>query len=136
MNQKNLNDLAKITEALYLREYEKLRTALREEARIKSGLARLDEQVAQVRSSQAKDHAHKAVGADILWQCWETKTRRGLNADLARSRAKRLIKTQALTRAFGQKSAMQHLLMQTKASERINRARQALERLCQDTLLD
>ncbi|MCE8552971.1 hypothetical protein KBY29_01490 [Ruegeria pomeroyi] len=130
-----LNQMTRVGEALYLREYERIRAVLEEEARITAQIARLDDQVLRIRTEGTGDHGYRSVGADILWQGWESRTRRQLNSELARARAKRLSMMDALKRAFGRKQAIAQIAQDEKSARVKARRKAQLDALCRDATL-
>lgn len=135
MKRSVLNQMTRVGEALYLREYERIRAVLEEEARITAQIARLDDQVLRIRTEGTGDHGYRSVGADILWQGWESRTRRQLNSELARARAKRLSMMDALERAFGRKQAIAQIAQDEKSARVKARRKAQLDALCRDATL-
>lgn len=124
--------MSQAADALYLREYERIRVVMAEEARIAAQLAQLDAQLASLRDRDASDHDYRSVGADILWQAWETRTRRALNQSLARARAKRLTMMDGLRLAFGRKQAIAELAQNHRNDTLRTRNKRFQDRLCAD----
>ncbi|WP_234170822.1 hypothetical protein [Ruegeria pomeroyi] len=135
VRQSILDQMTGVGEALYLREYERIRAVLEEEARITAQIARLDDQVLRIRAEGTGDHGYRSVGADILWQSWESRTRRQLNSDLARARAKRLSMMDELKRAFGRKQAIAQIAEDEKSARVKARRKAELDALCRDAVL-
>ncbi|MCE8517723.1 hypothetical protein KBY31_13450 [Ruegeria pomeroyi] len=135
MKRSVLDQMTRVGEALYLREYERIRAVLEEEARITAQIARLDDQVLRIRTEGTGDHGYRSVGADILWQGWESRTRRQLNSELARARAKRLSMMDALKRAFGRKQAIAQIAQDEKSARVKARRKAQLDALCRDATL-
>lgn len=135
MRHSILDQMTRVGEALYLSEYERIRAVLEEEARIASQIARLDDQVLRIRAEGAGDHGYRSVGADILWQGWESRTRRQLNSELARARAKRLSMMDELKRAFGRKQAIAQIAEDEKSARVKARRKAQLDALCRDAVL-
>lgn len=135
VRQSVLDQMTRVGEALYLREYERIRAVLEEEARITAQIARLDDQVFRIRTEGTGDHGYRSVGADILWQGWESRTRRQLNSELARARAKRLSMMDALKRAFGRKQAIAQIARDEKSARVKARRKAQLDALCRDATL-
>lgn len=77
-----LVQLVTLCDAAYRRQQQSIQKILNEEARLRHQLAQLD-QHAQ-RPAQDIDIAHRALGADILWQGWLGRKKRDLNQQLAR----------------------------------------------------
>lgn len=98
-----LRDLA---EALYLREMRAIAGVLAEEAALRAALAGLDRQAAQAQTELDRDPAMKSVGADLMWQGWQTRTRRRLNIELAQVIARKLGGLDAVRTAFGRRQAL------------------------------
>ncbi|WP_170518345.1 hypothetical protein [Ruegeria atlantica] len=119
MKQAALSDLKNVTEAVFQKEYNALRPLLEAEARVQKQLARLDAQVRQSRQDSAAAEGYRVTGTDVLWNGWESATRRQLNMELARIRAKKLSAMDALRTAFGRKQAVTNLSnAQKKAHKR------------------
>ncbi|MEX0317842.1 MAG: hypothetical protein AB3N21_07810 [Ruegeria sp.] len=135
MKPTTLSRIKQVTEALYLDEYDRMRPVLQEEARLRGQLARLDAQMAQARHDGEHTPGFKPLGADILWQGWESRTRRALNTDLARVQAQKLTAMDRLRAAFGRKEALARLT--EAAGSEAARKRRAAESaaLCQDAVL-
>ena len=112
MTKNRLSELAAVTVAVYQREYRQLRPLLQQEAGLRAQLARLDLQVAEVRSEGAKADGYNVTGGDMLWHSWESATRRNLNIELARARAQKLAALDNLRTAFGRKQAVETLVKQ------------------------
>lgn len=104
-----MHQMTRVSEALYLREHARIRPLLEAEARILARLARLDAQRDQMRATQGSQDAYLRIGADTLWQAWESRTRRALNTDLAQARARKLAAMDALRLAFGRRQAVADL---------------------------
>lgn len=132
MKKQMLDRMSQAADALYLREYERIRVVMAEEARIAAQLARLDAQLAGLRDRDAADHDYRSVGADILWQAWETRTRRALNQSLARARAKRLSMMDGLRLAFGRKQAIAELALHHRNNTLQARGKRFQDSLCAD----
>ncbi|NIZ60474.1 hypothetical protein DL239_05730 [Sedimentitalea sp. CY04] len=122
MNQKKLDQMAAVTEAQYLREHAKIKPILDEDAALRGKIAKLDAQIKETRQQAENDHAMRALGADLLWQGWHSRTRRQLNIELAQVTARKLKAMDQVRKAFGRKHAVQ-----TMADD--ERKRQKLERI-------
>ena len=57
MKQKKLDQMAAVTEALYLREHAKIKPILDAEAAVRGKLAKLDAQMKETRQQGEQDHA-------------------------------------------------------------------------------
>ncbi|WP_254443641.1 hypothetical protein [Ruegeria atlantica] len=109
MKQRELSELGKIAEAAFQKEYNDLRPLIEAEARVQQQLIRLDSQAKQSRLDSASAEGYRVTGTDVLWNGWESATRRQLNMDLARLRAQKLSAIEALGTAFGRKQALLNL---------------------------
>ena len=128
MDKTQLAGLAQVTDALYLREFEKIKSILEEEARLLENLSRLDD---QVRGNRDPDVTVRSLGADLLWQGWEERTRRQLNMELAQVRARKLVMMEKVRTAFGRKQMIEDMMAQARSDrDRLKRVR-AQERLMQ-----
>ena len=116
MTKADILDLENVTEAAFQKEYTALRPMLEAEARVQSQLTRLDAQVQQTRQDSSSIEGYRVTGTDVLWNGWESATRRQLNMELARVRAQKLAALDALRVAFGRKQAVAKLLADQKAA--------------------
>ncbi len=114
MRRKDLTEMEKVAEALYQKEYSALRPTLEAEAKVLQQLARLDDQALQTRRNSARTDGYQVTGTDVLWNGWESSTRRNLNTELARIRSQKLSAMDRLRSAFGRKQAVQNLSDQAK----------------------
>ncbi|MCA0870518.1 hypothetical protein LCL97_06765 [Seohaeicola saemankumensis] len=113
-----LPELAKATHAMYLREHDKVKGILKEEAALRLRLAQLDEHARAARETGSTVGSMRAIGADILWQAWEERTRRALNMELARVMARKLAAMDRVRTAFGRKTAVANLSRDEKETRR------------------
>lgn len=109
MKLSTLSVLKSVTEAKFQKEYQQLRPVLEAEAQIQRQLLQLDAQMMQVRRDSCETQGYRITGTDILWNSWESTTRRQLNTDLARVRARKLAALDALKLEFGRNRAVQDL---------------------------
>lgn len=118
MKRPVLDQMAAAAQAIYLREHHKIQDVLSTEARLRQSLARLDAQAEQARRQTPTDHSMRAVGADILWQGWVTRTRKQLNIELAQVMALKLTAMDRIRIAFGRRQAIRRMLEETTARRR------------------
>ncbi|EEE39069.1 hypothetical protein RKLH11_2915 [Rhodobacteraceae bacterium KLH11] len=107
-----MTDLLAVTEAVFQQEHQRLRPLLEQETRLLGQLARLDAQLDEVRAHGAQADGYRITGTDLLWQGWESATRRNLNTELARLRSQKIAAMEALRVAFGRKQAVANLSRQ------------------------
>jgi hypothetical protein len=118
MKDTQLSGLDKIADVAFQKQFQTLRPILEAEARIQNQLAKLDHQLDQVRKASGWTEGYQISGADILWNGWESATRRALNMRLAQTRAQKLAGMEALRIAFGRKQAVATLREQQLKSHR------------------
>jgi len=121
MKQKMLDQMAAVTEAQYLREHAKIKPILDAEAALRGKLTRLDAQMKDTRQQGEQDHAMRALGADLLWQGWHSRTRRQLNIELAQITARKLMAMDQVRKAFGRKHAVQTMADQERKRQKQDR---------------
>ena len=123
MTRTRLSDLSIVTETMFQKKYQLLHPVLKAEAHIQQQLARLDSQVEQVRRASSQTEGYRVTGTDVLWNGWESSTRRQLNTELARARAQKLAALEELRRVFGRKQAIENLISDLRAERRRNEGR-------------
>ncbi|MFS4581694.1 hypothetical protein [Phaeobacter sp. C3_T13_0] len=129
MKQKMLDQMADVTQAMYLQEHAKVKPVLDAEAQLRGQLAKLDRQIKETREMANSDHAMKALGADLLWQSWHSKTRRQLNMELAQITAQKLRAMDKLRKAFGRKHAVETMATQERQRHKKDMAQKLHNRL-------
>lgn len=129
MKQKMLDQMAAVTAAQYMQEHAKIQPALAREAELRGQLARLNEQVQASREQTEGDHTMKALGADLLWQGWHTRTRRQLNMDLAKATAQKLRMMDQLRQAFGRKHAVETMAAAERKRDKAAKAKALMDKL-------
>ncbi|MDE4172947.1 hypothetical protein PXK01_02215 [Phaeobacter sp. PT47_59] len=129
MKQKMLDQMAAVTAAQYLREHARIKPVLDEEARLRGQLNKLKAQVQETRAQAEDSHAMKALGADLLWEGWHTRTRRQLNTELAQATAKKLVAMDKLRKSFGRKTAIQDMAKAERDRTKAARIKALQERL-------
>ena len=107
--KKMLDQMAAVTHAQYLREHARVKPVLDEEARLRGQLNKLQQRVGETRAQVEDDHAMKALGADLLWEGWHTRTRRELNTELAKVTARKLMAMDKLRKSFGRNTAIEDM---------------------------
>ena len=129
MKQNMLDQMAAVTAAQYMQEHAKVQPVLAQEAALRGQLARLNAQVQTAREQAEGDHAMRALGADLLWQGWHTRTRRQLNLELAQATAKKLRMMDQLRKAFGRKHAVETMAAAERKRHKTERAKALMNRL-------
>ncbi len=118
MRQDKIDQMAAVTEALYLKEFRCIGSILSDEAELRGKLTRLDAQVAMNRKVSVDLHAMRVLGADLLWQGWTTRTRRQLNIELAQVLARKSAVMERVRLAFGRQQAVKFLQGVERADRR------------------
>lgn len=105
-----LDQLTKITDALYHVDLAKLKSVSAEEAEIREKLSTLDAQEKEA-AVQAESNAISlgAIGADILWQAWVERKRKSLLMTLANILVRKSHAKDALRRTFGKNAVAEKL---------------------------
>ncbi|WP_323781120.1 hypothetical protein [Leisingera sp.] len=129
MKQKMLEQMAAVTAAQYMQEHAKIQPALAREAQLRGQLAKLNSQVQAARAQADSDHTMKALGADLLWQGWHSRTRRQLNLELAQATAQKLRMMDQLRKAFGRKHAVETMAGSERKRRKADQAKAFMERL-------
>ena len=65
----------------------------------------------------------RALGADLLWQGWHSRTRRQLNIELAQVTARKLMAMDKVRKAFGRKHAVQTMADQERKRKKVDRVK-------------
>lgn len=105
--------LHSVTDAMYLRAQQSLRTVLLREAQLRGELNKLDQNAQIARSEHSeKIGSMRSLGADILWEGWVARTRAQLNLELAKVLAQKEKNIGTVRKAFGKKTVSQKLLTQ------------------------
>lgn len=71
----------------------------------------------------------KALGADLLWQGWHSRTRRQLNVELAKATAQKLRMMDQLRLAFGRKHAVETMANAERKRHKAELAKAQMNRL-------
>lgn len=127
MKHTQIPALEKVTEATFQKKFQELRPILDAEARVRQQLAKLDLQLSQVRTESDKTEGYQVSGTDILWNGWESATRRQLNMQVAQIRAQKLAAVEALRFAFGRKQAVEALGEKFHQKHSLKAARKLVE---------
>lgn len=131
MKTEKLRHMARVTEAAYLHEFQKVQGILAEEARLRQNLLQLDAQACENTKVIARDTSMKSVGADLLWQAWLSRTRRQLHIELAQVMAQKLTAMDRVRNAFGRNNAVSVMHEKVENDRRSKLQKQALTRLIQ-----
>ncbi|WP_282096814.1 hypothetical protein [Epibacterium ulvae] len=130
MKQKMLEQMAAVTAAQYMQEHAKIKPILDNEARLRGNIAKLDAQLQDSKAQVGQDLPMKALGADLLWQGWHSRTKRQLNIELAQATAQKMMAMERLKKSFGRKHAVE-----TMAKDEKNRLKKEKIALLQSRLL-
>jgi hypothetical protein len=125
MRLDRVGQLSGAMRALFAKEHRKISAILEKESGLRNKLVQLESQVAQNRDACANSYQLHAVGAQLLWQGWTTRTHRQLNTELAQVMSEKLVAMERVRVAFGRQQAVE--MMQT-AELRASRIRQSRKR--------
>ncbi len=106
-----LKDLAELTDAIYQAELQKMSALNAKEAGIRRKIADLETlRRDNLSLPSVQLNVVRQIGADVLWQGWISRTREGLNIELAQILAQKEHMKSELQRAFGKQMAAKELL--------------------------
>lgn len=126
MSDPRMHQLVQATHAIYLREFEKIKAILEQEAMLRGDLAKLARHEAETREANP---TMQALGADLAWRGWIERKRRELNIELAQVMARKLNAMDQVRAAFGRKHAVQKLLEIEEAKHKKKAQKHAFDRL-------
>lgn len=111
-----LRDLAELTNAIYQAELQKMAALNAKETTLRRKIDDLETLRRENRSlASGQLNVVRQIGADVLWQGWVSRTREGLNVELAQILAQKEHLKSALQRAFGKQLAAKDLLANAKS---------------------
>lgn len=128
----DLDQLVALSDARYRREQQSIQRILAEEARLRSSLRQLDDQMRDSRQNGSVEQ--RALGADILWQGWVGRKKTELNQQLARLM---VIKEQSLVqvrRAYGKLLVSEQMRTDARSEQKKKRGKAALDRAIDTSL--
>lgn len=108
-SEDELHRLRDVTRVMYDREYAKVADILAREGAILRDLGRLDQLAATGRDMTVENSTMHAIGADLHWQAWQSRTRAQLNSELAQLRAQKMVIMAQVRKAFGRDQAVEKL---------------------------
>lgn len=121
-----LEHLLSVSQASYDSQRQTFAKILAEESHLRSELARLKKLEQSAAATDQSLTPLRAVGADILWQSWLTRSRTNLNIQLARTLAIKAHEQSKVRQAFGKVVALQQLILETQHQDRKLRAQRLL----------
>lgn len=121
MTPEKLKDLNRVTDALYQKEFAAIRDLITREGQLRSRLHQLDQQVNEGKATLQDQPMMQLIGADILWQAWESRTRRGLHTELAQVLALKSHAMDKVRYAFGRNQATETLLKNAENQRKMRR---------------
>lgn len=131
MKQDKLSQMAEVTHAVYLNEFQKVQGILEEESRLREQLSRVRDQSRQGREDMKENLSMQSVGADLLWQAWLTRTQRQLNIELSQVMARKLTSMGRVRQAFGRQNAVAAMHEAQREEAQRDRRKKAFELLIQ-----
>lgn len=117
MNPRKIAQMADVTEAVYMNEFQKIKVILAREASLRNSLAELRNQRNAAGSQQMQ-----AIGADLVWQTWLERSVQQLNMELAQVMARKLELLDRVRKAFGRNEAVRQLAQKSAADQKKRRA--------------
>lgn len=129
-----LKHMLTITQAKYQLKQQSFQKIITQENHLRRKLMRLDELQLQSQN-QAKDaHEMRAIGADILWQGWLSRSKSQLNLQLAKVLATKLHHLAQVKQAYGKVLVVQELLDQDEEKAKTKKAQDALSQAIDTSL--
>lgn len=123
-----LEDLAKLTDALYEAELSKMQVLNKHEARLRLGLKELDEMRHRNQTlPEVQMNSVRQTGADVLWEGWIGRTRENLNTQLAQVLAQKARMASGVRRAFGKRMAAADLMEAQAEAASVHREKRRWE---------
>lgn len=129
MTLDELQMLLKVARLTYLKEQNRMRNILAEEAKLRRQLAKLDDLSRKAQAELTHSQAMKQIGADVTWRSWQDRTRRELNISLARVMARKLPFQEKLRQSFGRITVLEKMIEAEARNRRKLTARQQMDRL-------
>jgi hypothetical protein len=127
--------LHSITDAMYLRAQQSLRVILLREATLRGELSKLDSNARANRKEQTiAIESMRAIGADLLWEGWVSKTRAQLNLELAQVLAQKEQNIGHVRKAFGKKIVSEKLLQRDTGTKAKTARGKALDQAIEQSL--
>ena len=117
MNPRKFVQMAEVTEAVYINEFQKIQVILAREASLRRSLAQLRNQRNAAGSEQMR-----AIGADLSWQTWVERSVQQLNMELAQVMARKLESLDRVRKAFGRNEAVRQLAQKSAVDQKKRRA--------------
>ena len=125
MTGPDLDELRGAAVLLYRRELARFAPVLRDEARIRAALVRLDAMVGEARAADVTWMS--LSGGDAVWTTWVERQRSSLQSDLARVLARKAQEAGALRKAFGRVLALEDLAQMSARAARQTHDRRTAE---------
>ncbi|PCH68156.1 MAG: hypothetical protein COC12_10465 [Rhodobacteraceae bacterium] len=125
MRLDRIGQLSEVMRALFAKEQREISAILERESDLRGKLVQLELQVSQNRDACLNNHQLHAVGAQLLWQGWTTRTHRQLNTELAQVMSEKLMAMGRVRLAFGRQQAVE---MMQKAELKASRVRKSRKR--------
>ena len=120
-------DLKALSQMRYQKEQQTLKKLLVQESAIRADIDRLNQHEARAQAVPFADTAApRALGADILWKQWLSKTRAALNVDLARVLAQKEQHLSRVRLAYGKVLVSDSLSLRNDAEKSKKRRRHML----------
>lgn len=121
-----LRQLIVITQAQYDHQRQIFAKVLNEETRMREELQRLSDLDKAAGRTQDQIRGMRAIGADLLWRGWLSRSRTELNMQLARVLAIKEHEQEKVRQAFGKVVALEELIALKTKHEKTEVAKAAL----------
>ena len=125
MRLDRIDKMSDVMRAMFDKEFRAISVILAEESSLRNKLHQLEVQINQNRDVCQNDLKLQAVGAQLLWQGWTTRTHRQLNTELAQVLARKLVSMDRVRLAFGRQQAVE--MMQLTERQMLRKKRATLQ---------
>jgi len=124
MRLAKLDQMSTVMRVLYNREFQAISAILTEETGIRGALTQLEAQISHNLKNSADNYEMQAIGGQLLWQSWITRSQCRLNTELAKVMSKKLVALDKVRIAFGRQRAVDMMMSAERNTRRIERSKQ------------
>ncbi len=129
-----LDQLLVVSRAKYDHQRQAFAKILAEESRLRQEIARLDDLNKSAVQRETDITEMRAIGADLLWQGWLSRSKTTLNMELARVLATKTHEQEIVRQAFGKVAALQELIADERKVRKCKQAQTTLANIIDQSL--
>ncbi|MEP1610553.1 MAG: hypothetical protein ABJL72_01390 [Roseobacter sp.] len=119
-----LDELEKVLTLRFQKKQQVFAKIVNEEGRLRSQLSKLEEQ--ERASDSTSNHNQKAIGADVIWKAWLSRSRASINLELAQVLAQKESLLSSVRKEYGKLLVSQLLYQNHKSDVVIKRQKAAM----------